>query len=106
MKLVIIMAHGLRILANGMRCVENKLCHGVWLAHRRMANFADAAYGRATQRRSHAVYLDTDYRNEKIGAAVTEVNTEIDRRVSSAYLAAEKQNAVGDRLYDILGGCK
>lgn len=106
MKLVIISTMALRCLANGMRAVENKLYWTGCTIRAKMERTADAAYAKAGQLREHANFIDTDFRNEKVEAAVLDVNKEVDRRVAGVHYDADMQDELGNKLNDILSGCK
>ena len=106
MKLVIIMDHGLRILANGMRAVENALYYRGCAVRLRLAHVADEAYAKANQLREHADFVDGKHRNEKVEQAIAEVNKEIDHRVAGVHRDADMQGELGNKLNNILSGCK
>ena len=106
MKLVIIMAHGLRILANGMRAVENALFNRGCAVRLLLANVASEAYDKAKQLREHADFVDGKHRNEKVEQAIAEVNKEIDHRVAGVHRDADMHDELGNKLSDILYGCK
>lgn len=106
MKLVIIMAHGLRIMANGMRAVENALYYRGCAVRRRLTNVAEEAYAKANQLREHADFVGGQHRTEKVEQAIAEVNKEIDHRVAEAHHRADNHDDLGNKLYDILGDCK
>lgn len=106
MKRMIIMAHCMRILANGMRSIENTLYYKVNEILNRMARAGDAEYAKANHLREHAAFVGGQYRDDKINAAIAEVNKEVDHRVAEVHLRADNHVEIGDKLYNILEDCK
>ena len=106
MKLTVLYVLALRCLANGMRAVENKLYWTGCAIQAKMERTADAAYAKAGQLREHANFMDTDYRNEKVEAAVLDVSKEVDLRVAGVHRYADMQDELGNKLNNILSGCK
>lgn len=106
MKLVVILAHFLRILANSMRAVENKLYYAGCNLRARLERASDRMSAKADQLREHAGFVDGAYRDSKIKQAVAEVDKEVDRRVLEVYTRANAHSAVASKIANILDNCK